>query len=141
MVVIRIGVLVKSCTKSMGGTPPRARYRDGPKTSRRIARLKRGGIKPSLYIVVKIGLYCSRAGLCGPCHVVRRHVIRDVHKYCDAYVLHSQGSFYTPTIQSLPYLDSKSSLSPLQYTICSPAAVLSAEGSVPAYTLVLPPIS
>ena len=29
------------------------------------------------------------AGLCGPCHVVRRHVIRDVHKYCDAYVLHS----------------------------------------------------
>ena len=25
--------------------------------------------------------------------MVRRHVIRDVHKYCDAYVLHSQGSF------------------------------------------------
>ena len=38
-------------------------------------------------------LGCIVAGLCGPCHVVRRHVIRDVHKYCDAYVLHSQGSF------------------------------------------------
>ena len=55
------------------------------------------------------------AGLCGPCHVVRRHVIRDVHKYCDAYVLHSQGSLHSNnTVVTVPRFAVKSFPSTIQ---------------------------
>ena len=49
------------------------------------------------------------AGLYGPCHVVLRHVIRDVHKYGDAYVLHSQGSLHSNnTVVTVPRFAVKS---------------------------------
>jgi len=74
-----MGVLVKFSVKVTGGRPPKERYPDGPETSRRMAKLKRSELLPSVTMVSKIGLY----------------------------------------------------------TICSPAAELSAWGFVPAYALVL----
>ena len=58
-------------------------------------------VKETSYIIGE--KECIVAGLCSPCRVVRRHVIRDVHKYCDAYVLHSQGSLHSNnTVVTVP---------------------------------------
>ena len=60
MSVIRIGVLVKLLEMVTGGKPPNERYPAGPEMSRSIARLNSAdGIKPFLYIVVKIGSYTT----------------------------------------------------------------------------------
>ena len=44
-----------------------------------------------------------------------RHVIRDAHKYCDAYVLHSQGSLHSNnTVVTVPWFAVKSFASTVQ---------------------------
>jgi hypothetical protein len=57
--VMRMGVLVKSSTKSTGGVPPRDKYPDGPEMSRRMAREKSGAVRFWVYMVLKSGLYSS----------------------------------------------------------------------------------
>lgn len=54
---MRIGVEVKVASNSTGGSPPSVRYPAGPETARSMTRLNTGAMRPSVYKVVKIGLY------------------------------------------------------------------------------------